>query len=144
MGQYDWEALIRHLQFPFTPASTTAARGLGVFSVRPLMLALDNNGQLFIMLLSRTDDLFGLNNRVHSVESKLIDGFVVDHIANPDFTRACANQCTDTVINFHIQLARITNEDEFTLAKPFHQAGDLFDLVIVGPAERAANGIYQE
>src|SRR5215813_7935006 len=75
MGEYDWEALSRHFQFPFTFASTTAARWQVVFGVRPLMLALNSNGQLLVMLFSWANNLFGFDNRVHSLEPKLINDF---------------------------------------------------------------------
>src|SRR5262249_4526745 len=145
VGQYDREALSRHFSiFLSGLASTTAARWQVVLGVRPLMLALNSDSQLFMMLCGWTDDLFGFNNPVHSLEPKLINCFFVDHIANPDFAHARAKQFTDAAINFHVQLAGIANEYELPLGKPFQQSRDLFDLVIVGPAERTTNGIDQE
>src|SRR6185503_14097555 len=83
-------------------ASTTGARRQVVFGVWALMLALHYNGQLLVMLRGWTDNLFGFNNRVHALEPKCINGFVVDHIANPDLAHTRAEQFTNAVINFHV------------------------------------------
>src|ERR1051326_5136124 len=102
------------------------------------------NGQLFVMLFSWADNFFWFDDRVQSLEPEVINDLVIDDVANPDFAHACAEQSTHAPVDFHIQLARIANEDELPFGKSFHQSRNLFDLVIVGPAERATNGIDQE
>src|ERR1051325_3599357 len=100
MGQNNRETLSRHFEFPFAFASASAARWEVVLGVRLLVFALNSKGQLFMMRFSWADDFFRLDNRRHFLEPELINGFVVDHVANPDFAHARTEQFPYAAIDF--------------------------------------------
>ena len=79
-----------------------AARWQRVFCVGTLMLALNDHRQLFVVLCGWADNFFWLDNLVDAGQSKTIDGFIIDHVTNPDLTDAIAESFPDVSINLHV------------------------------------------